>query len=103
MIEITEAAQKQLENYFADKDRTPIRIYLATGGWAGPRLALALDEPKDNDVNFEIEGFTFLLDKDLNEQGSPFRVDLSYTGFVIDSKIELGGGGECGSCSGSCG
>ncbi|GKT37785.1 hypothetical protein ADUPG1_003723, partial [Aduncisulcus paluster] len=25
-----------------------------------------------------------------------------YTGFVIDSKIELGGG-ECGSCSGSCG
>jgi hypothetical protein len=64
---------------------------------------LALDEPKDNDVNFEIEGFTFLLDKDLNEQGSPFRVDLSYTGFVIDSKIELGGGGECGSCSGSCG
>ncbi|TIH17340.1 hypothetical protein D0S45_06685 [Marinifilum sp. JC120] len=63
---------------------------------------MALDESKDNDESFEVEGFTFLLDKDLNEQGSPFRVDLSYTGFVIDSKIELGAG-ECGSCSGSCG
>lgn len=32
MLDLTEAAQKQLENYFADKERTPIRIYLATGG-----------------------------------------------------------------------
>ncbi len=32
MIEITEAATKQLESYFADKEKTPIRIYLATGG-----------------------------------------------------------------------
>ncbi|CCO22566.1 HesB/YadR/YfhF-family protein (fragment) [Maridesulfovibrio hydrothermalis AM13 = DSM 14728] len=32
MVELTEAAIKQLENYFADKDKTPIRIYLATGG-----------------------------------------------------------------------
>ncbi|CCO22567.1 HesB/YadR/YfhF-family protein (fragment) [Maridesulfovibrio hydrothermalis AM13 = DSM 14728] len=66
-------------------------------------MALALDESKDSDESFEVEGFTFLLDKELNEQGSPFRVDLSYTGFVIDSKMEMGAGGECGSCSGSCG
>ncbi len=32
MIEITEAATKQLESYFADKEKAPIRIYLATGG-----------------------------------------------------------------------
>ncbi len=32
MVELTDAALKQLENYFADKDRTPIRVYLATGG-----------------------------------------------------------------------
>ncbi len=32
MVEITEAASKQLESYFADKEKTPIRIYLATGG-----------------------------------------------------------------------
>ena len=66
-------------------------------------MALALDEPKDSDESFDVEGFTFIVDKELSKQGSPFKVDLSYAGFVIDSSVDLGGGGECGSCSGSCG
>jgi len=32
MFEVTEAAQKQLESYFQDKDASAIRIYLASGG-----------------------------------------------------------------------
>lgn len=32
MVTVTEAAQKQLEQYFADKEVSPIRIYLASGG-----------------------------------------------------------------------
>lgn len=32
MIEITESAQKQLESYFEDKEQSPIRVYLASGG-----------------------------------------------------------------------
>lgn len=32
MVEITESAQKQLESYFQDKDKSPIRVYLAAGG-----------------------------------------------------------------------
>lgn len=32
MFEITESALKELEAYFADKEKTPIRIYLAPGG-----------------------------------------------------------------------
>jgi len=32
MIELTEAARQQLDGYFADKEKNPIRIYLATGG-----------------------------------------------------------------------
>lgn len=32
MIQITENAKAQLDAYFADKDKTPIRIYLAQGG-----------------------------------------------------------------------
>ncbi|MBI9109670.1 MAG: hypothetical protein JEY82_00540 [Maridesulfovibrio ferrireducens] len=66
-------------------------------------MALALDEPKDTDENLDAAGFTFLIDKELNGQGSPFKVDLSYSGFVITSAMEMGAGGECGSCSGSCG
>lgn len=32
MIEVTEAAQKQLEGYFQDKSASPVRVYLSAGG-----------------------------------------------------------------------
>lgn len=32
MIELTDSAQKQLQGYFADKEITPIRVYLSAGG-----------------------------------------------------------------------
>jgi iron-sulfur cluster assembly protein len=32
MIDVTDAAREQLDGYFADKDKTPIRIYLSSGG-----------------------------------------------------------------------
>ncbi|MDK2957684.1 MAG: hypothetical protein PWQ57_3182 [Desulfovibrionales bacterium] len=31
MVELTPAARQQLEEYFAGKDKEPIRIYLAAG------------------------------------------------------------------------
>jgi Fe-S cluster assembly iron-binding protein IscA len=32
MLELTDAARKELEAYFTDKERGNIRIYLAQGG-----------------------------------------------------------------------
>lgn len=32
MIELSETAREQLAKYFTDKEASPIRIYLATGG-----------------------------------------------------------------------
>lgn len=32
MVELTEAARTQLDGYFSDKDKAPIRIYLSSGG-----------------------------------------------------------------------
>lgn len=32
MVELTDAARQQLDGYFADKEKTPIRIYLSAGG-----------------------------------------------------------------------
>jgi len=32
MFTLTEAAKKQLDQYFADKDKSPIRVYLSSGG-----------------------------------------------------------------------
>lgn len=62
---------------------------------------MALDEPKETDEKFEISDFTFVIDKELLEQGKPFKVDMSYLGFQVDSSMELGGGGcsSSGGCS----
>lgn len=32
MVDLTESARKELEAYFADKEKSSIRIYLAPGG-----------------------------------------------------------------------
>lgn len=32
MIKLSESAQKQLESYFEDKEKSAIRVYLANGG-----------------------------------------------------------------------
>lgn len=32
MVHLTEAAQRQLEQYFQDKDRSAVRIFLSSGG-----------------------------------------------------------------------
>jgi len=32
MVELTESAKAQLQKYFEDKELSPIRIYLASGG-----------------------------------------------------------------------
>ena len=53
MISLTEEARKELEAYFEGKEKTPIRVYLAPGGCSGPRLALALDEPGEDDETSE--------------------------------------------------
>jgi hypothetical protein len=44
---------------------------------------MALDEPKDNDDIFEIDGFTYLIDKHLLASAQPVLVDFSPSAFVL--------------------
>jgi len=32
MVELSETAKAQLDGYFADKERSPIRVFMASGG-----------------------------------------------------------------------
>ena len=54
-----------------------------------------------------IDEFTFVMDKELYQQASPVKVDISYMGFVVESNLQLGGGscstGGCGTDSSGCG
>lgn len=114
MVELSDTAKQQLEDYFKDKEASAIRVYAAGGCCSGPRLALALDEPREGDQSFASGGFTFLVDQALFSQTGNIRVDMTPYGFSVDSDNPLEGGGSCGSgcgtgggsgggCGGGCG
>ncbi len=104
MLELTESARKELEAYFADKEKGTIRIYLAPGGCGGPRLALALDAATDQDQAEEQGGFTFCINKELLAQVRGVKIDLTYMGFAVEPEAPLPqSGGGCGGCCGGCG
>lgn len=102
MITLSEAARDQLDGYFADKEKSPLRIFLA-GGCCGPKLSLALDEPRDGDETVESLGYTLLAEKALLAAAGKIAIDAGDYGFSVESENPLGGesAGSCG--SGGCG
>lgn len=105
MITVSKEARTELAAYFEDKEKTPIRIYLAPGGCSGPRLALALDEPGEEDKSVEDNGLTFCMNTELLTSVGSVSITMSPMGFLIEPEIPLpgGGGGCCGSSGGGCG
>jgi len=101
MFALTEDARKELEAFFTGKEKQTIRVH-AVSSCAGPRLALALDEPNDKDVTGEADGFSFCMDKELQAEAGSISIDLSYMGFVVTPEKPLSGGGGCSSCGGGC-
>ena len=94
MISLTEEARKELEAYFEGKEKS------------GPRLALALDEPGEDDETSEDNGLTLCINKELAEKVGAVTVGMTHMGFVVESEIPLpsgGNGGGCSSCCGGCG
>ena len=56
---------------------------------------MALDEPKESDNVYDVNGFQFIMDKDFDEKAKPVSVDFLGYGFKINSSIEFDS-----SCSG---
>ncbi len=67
---------------------------------------MVLDEPKQSDDVYKINGFTMLVDKDLHAKTKDITVDyVSYgmgSGFRVASQMPVGGKGGGGGCSPSC-
>ncbi len=103
MLEVTEKAQKQIAEYFKDKEISPIRIFLDSGGWGGPSFNMALDESKDSDEIFEIGNHPYVIDKELITEAAPVKVDFTDMGYKIDTNMVMpeSGCGGCGS-AGTC-
>ena len=102
MFEVTEKAGEMIKESLKDKDPIPsIRVVYSEGGWSGPALGLALDEPGNDDTLFTDKGITFMVNKDLLERVKPIKLDFVDTpmgsGFNISSNLK--GEKSCGSCS----
>ncbi len=66
-------------------------------------MAMALDESKDTDHIFDIDGFTYIIDKEFMEKAKPIKIDFSQMGFKLDCSIDFGPGcSGCGSKTTSC-
>jgi hypothetical protein len=58
---------------------------------------MALDEPKDTDHTYNIDGFTFIADKDFIERAKPVKIDFIEYGFRLTSSLVFDE--SCSSCS----
>ena len=103
-ITLSKEARQEMEGYFENQERSPIRIYLMSGGCHGSRLGLALDEPSDDDSSYEVDGFTFCLTRHLEEMIGGASIELTPYGFLVtpEKPLPMSSGG-CGGCCGSCG
>ena len=64
---------------------------------------MVLDEPKQTDEVFKVNGFTLVMDKLLHEQTKDVTVDYVQhgmgSGFQISSEVSIGGSACGSSCS----
>ena len=60
---------------------------------------MALDEPKENDEAYDIDGFTYIIDKEFMKKAAPVKIDFIDYGFKLTSSIRFDGG--CGGCGGN--
>ena len=105
MFQVTEKAKEMIGDFFKDKEGVPyVRIFLAEGGWSGPSLAMALDEPKENDEIIKENKITYLINKELYEKAQPISVDFIESpmgsGFSLSSALNTGG--SCGTSCSTC-
>ena len=94
MITITDMAKEKLLPVFAENPGKLLRIVLNGIGWGGPKLGVALDEPREDEQPFKVDGIDVLIGDDVKPYAS---------GNVLDWVQAYGGEGfvlqpESGSC-----
>jgi Fe-S cluster assembly iron-binding protein IscA len=96
MLEVTKSATEKIAEYFEDKEVSPIRISLLAGGCGLPSPIMDVDEVKDTDTVFDIDGFQFIVDNDFLREAEPIKVDYTRSGFQFDCSLEFEDG--CSAC-----
>ena len=106
MVTVTEIAQEKIAQALKENktEAKGVRVFLYGGGWSGPSLNLALDEPKDSDSIFDNGGVQYIIDKDILKMTGDITIDFVtegwQSGFTIQSQNPVAGScGVDGTCS----
>lgn len=57
---------------------------------------MALDEPKDTDNVYDIDGFKYIVNQEFLEKVKPIKIDFSEMGFKLDCAVDFRS--DCSSC-----
>lgn len=63
-ITFDEQTKNALLKGLVEKNKPAVRLSISGFGWGGPTLSVALDEQNENDLVENIDGLTFVVDKD---------------------------------------
>lgn len=102
MIEVTEKATRLVESYFTTKEKQPIRIFVKIGGCGIRTLGIALEPATELDQVFSIDGFEYVVDRQLVQRIRPIIVDSDGVKFLLSANGVNSTTG-CGTCSFMCG
>ncbi len=92
MFEVSEEASENIKQFLEGSEGLQaIRVLMTEGGWRGPYLVMALDEPKEDDEVFTERGVTFVIEKTLFERVKPIRIAYTHStlgsGYTLESEL----------------
>lgn len=111
VLEVTPRATKLMQEFFEDRQRRPLRLYVKLGGCGIRVFGVTFEKKSPADKSFKIDGFEYIVDKVLLKHVQPIKVDSDGFGFRISGAgiSPQHGCGNCGflcsdgsRCSGDC-
>ena len=102
MITVTPKAKRLMADYFKDKEIQPIRIFVRLGGCGMRTFGVALEPPKSSDAVFEIDGYTYVINRKLLKNVQPIKIDSDGIAFRM-SGSGIAPPQGCGGCGNICG
>ncbi|WP_274518877.1 iron-sulfur cluster insertion protein ErpA [Tumebacillus flagellatus] len=90
MVTLTPAAVEKVSSLIKakDNDQLALRIFIKSGGCSGFSYGMALDEKKDNDQAFDIDGVKVVIDEMSGQYLSGATVDYVDSMMGAGFKIE---------------
>lgn len=107
MIELSLNAQKELDAFFVNQGKKPIRLYLAPGD-VSSRLEFILDTPAAGDEVITVQEYTFCINSELLKKCGSIFIDVVDDTFVATPRIAFPkrsascSASSCSTCSASC-